>query len=311
MTPSESAILIAFGLVNVLIIAAFVLGKYFPLHRINQPACRWCGYPVTGLESFICPECGKDLRRLGISTPNARAFRKPVALWWLFLLWTTFAIPAATIIGFSANNIFSSSVHEVDQSIILSNPKSGAYDHVLIAVKAHGIQWFWQQNMTWNNPPNRFGDTGDTSISIFLHPGTNELPAAVVNFDSEDEYTIVHSKSYPQNTAPPGSVFEGITQAFRESGINTNLPAVQSEIKELFSDTVGSSPGLLVFQVTTGNSSTGSFFTSKSILSSVDNYYHTQWIQYPFWLLAAAVWIFGLIHLYHRYSPDKTQRMDT
>src|SRR5262245_26404429 len=33
-----------------------------------QPACEKCHYPVAGLASFVCPECGEDLRRSGIIT---------------------------------------------------------------------------------------------------------------------------------------------------------------------------------------------------------------------------------------------------
>src|SRR3954453_23556332 len=34
------------------------------------PPCRACGYAVRGLPSFRCPECGSDLREVGIDTPG-------------------------------------------------------------------------------------------------------------------------------------------------------------------------------------------------------------------------------------------------
>ncbi|HEY7089210.1 MAG TPA: hypothetical protein VH518_14030 [Tepidisphaeraceae bacterium] len=37
---------------------------------VDQPSCAGCGYPVRGLPSFICPECGCDLREVGIVTPS-------------------------------------------------------------------------------------------------------------------------------------------------------------------------------------------------------------------------------------------------
>jgi hypothetical protein len=39
--------------------------------KVSIPSCRACGYAVKGLPSFICPECGSDLREVGIDTPGA------------------------------------------------------------------------------------------------------------------------------------------------------------------------------------------------------------------------------------------------
>ena len=41
--------------------------------KVTEPSCRACGYAVRGLPSFICPECGSDLREVGIDTPGAGA----------------------------------------------------------------------------------------------------------------------------------------------------------------------------------------------------------------------------------------------
>jgi hypothetical protein len=37
---------------------------------IDEPCCARCGYNVKGLPSFVCPECGSDLREAGIVTPG-------------------------------------------------------------------------------------------------------------------------------------------------------------------------------------------------------------------------------------------------
>ena len=39
--------------------------------KVAEPSCRACGYAVKGLPSFTCPECGSDLREVGIDTPGA------------------------------------------------------------------------------------------------------------------------------------------------------------------------------------------------------------------------------------------------
>jgi hypothetical protein len=52
--------------------------------RVKQPCCEQCGYPVEGLESLQCPECGGDFRTLGIATPIQRLLSP-----WLFIpVWT-------------------------------------------------------------------------------------------------------------------------------------------------------------------------------------------------------------------------------
>jgi hypothetical protein len=50
-----------------------VVGAYwFGVQRRDQraasdaPVCGKCGYCVRGLPTFICPECGSDLRDVGI-----------------------------------------------------------------------------------------------------------------------------------------------------------------------------------------------------------------------------------------------------
>lgn len=53
-----------------------------------EPCCGKCGYSVRGLDSFTCPECGSDLREVGILTDDRRRFTRPIihaALWTLVL----------------------------------------------------------------------------------------------------------------------------------------------------------------------------------------------------------------------------------
>lgn len=63
----------------ILLLLLVVFGSRFPLRArksrnsrtVTHPACGHCGYDVRGLPTFICPECGKDLREAGILTPGA------------------------------------------------------------------------------------------------------------------------------------------------------------------------------------------------------------------------------------------------
>lgn len=41
-------------------------------HRPTEPACGECFYAVAGNDSLRCPECGSDLRQVGIILPKGR-----------------------------------------------------------------------------------------------------------------------------------------------------------------------------------------------------------------------------------------------
>jgi hypothetical protein len=58
--------------------------------RSGTSACAKCGYSVLDQSGFVCPECGSDLRTVGIATPYARyrtrAMLPAALLGWLFLV---------------------------------------------------------------------------------------------------------------------------------------------------------------------------------------------------------------------------------
>ena len=62
-----SLLTLAVGL-SVMLVVIIVLRKRG--RPIDNPACGKCGYSVQGLPTFTCPECGSDLRNVGIVTPG-------------------------------------------------------------------------------------------------------------------------------------------------------------------------------------------------------------------------------------------------
>lgn len=61
-------LVVILGAIGVSIVAAIVRWR----DRIRQPCCGACRYPVEGLTTFTCPECGKDFREAGILVPGVR-----------------------------------------------------------------------------------------------------------------------------------------------------------------------------------------------------------------------------------------------
>jgi len=58
----------------------------------DLPTCAGCGYAVRGLTGLTCPECGADLREVGIVTPKQRGAVSPV----MFVLLWTLLLPGPT-----------------------------------------------------------------------------------------------------------------------------------------------------------------------------------------------------------------------
>lgn len=81
--------------------AAFAVGLLFRRRglasaRVTEPSCGRCRYCVRGLETFTCPECGSDLREVGILTPGAaKRMRTDARL----LIWTGLSIAPSLILA--------------------------------------------------------------------------------------------------------------------------------------------------------------------------------------------------------------------
>ena len=67
--------------------------------RPIEPACGKCGYAVRGLDTFICPECGSDLRQVGIITKERPPLGwKIVAAVGLYLAASSLWLPLSMIL---------------------------------------------------------------------------------------------------------------------------------------------------------------------------------------------------------------------
>lgn len=84
-------------LVTLAVVSLVILYRRSCRRGVNAPdsgTCRACGYAVRGIESWHCPECGADLRRIGIEPPHpprtssrARPIILATSLVLVMLLW--------------------------------------------------------------------------------------------------------------------------------------------------------------------------------------------------------------------------------
>lgn len=80
------------------LVRSLVVSLTLPRGYRPHPACVRCGYDVRGLAQFTCPECGNDLRSIGIMTPAIEARRRG-STWGALLAWTVLVSLAASVMG--------------------------------------------------------------------------------------------------------------------------------------------------------------------------------------------------------------------
>src|SRR5688572_25588183 len=68
------------GLVFAAVAAYLLKIGYWPRRRGQTPHCRRCGYPVVGIDSAKCPECGSVLSAHGAVVRGERR-RRPGPAW--------------------------------------------------------------------------------------------------------------------------------------------------------------------------------------------------------------------------------------
>jgi class 3 adenylate cyclase len=103
----------------------------------QQASCGRCGYAVTGLTTFTCPECGSDLREVGIVRDAAGkagvgwVFFKTVG--WKLLLAVAVFVPAAVVgVEYYAEHVHPGTWAE--RQFVQAVPKSNAYTSVEVVL---------------------------------------------------------------------------------------------------------------------------------------------------------------------------------
>jgi len=119
-----------------LLLAVVILGVYVLRRRRPagaEPVCGRCGYNVRGLPTFTCPECGSDLREVGIRTAG-----QPRALgpWARVALWTLILPVPATIVSFGLLITVIPTVH--DRSDTLDLDTAGSPSGLSLQLQAQG-----------------------------------------------------------------------------------------------------------------------------------------------------------------------------
>lgn len=124
--------------IGALAFIAFAMGRRSKIGSVAAPCCAACRYPVEGLTSLTCPECGSDLRRVGILTP---AMRRPIRVWTAIVLWSLLLpIPAFALSGLIASlAVPTRNVHETSWDLLPIAPAS--FEHVEVTINSTDMVW--------------------------------------------------------------------------------------------------------------------------------------------------------------------------
>lgn len=130
MAVSLGPILILFVLILMIAMVAVivVISAVARRKRVSAPSCGSCGYAVEGLESLRCPECGSDLRQVGILTSRqAGSVPRPV---WAVLYTILLPVPALILTAILAAALPVN--YASTTTLTLMSPPSRAYNSVVI-----------------------------------------------------------------------------------------------------------------------------------------------------------------------------------
>jgi len=123
------------------LICALAAGAVWTVRRsrwrspASEPACGQCGYFVTGLCGNVCPECGSDLRIVGVVAPGeARQAQARFTVAILALL-----LPLPMVIGWRVVHPLLPKRLTSHSQVILARPTSGVYHQ--IQIDAGGSRW--------------------------------------------------------------------------------------------------------------------------------------------------------------------------
>jgi hypothetical protein len=284
---------VGLGLVEILVVAA-VVAAIFAVARLlwppgrrtglaSEPACGRCGYNTTGLASLRCPECGSDLRAVGIVTPATPPRRVYFAT----------AAPLFSALWFFSALLASSVVERVVPAprrctvlTGLDQPHSGAYAGV--DVYANGMAWGDER------PAMSVG------LSLRSRPGAQLRGIGALKVDPEaGSYSYLDTT--PKNvSAASGFSGEVVKQWLAAAGVDTSDPRVRAEANRIAAAArrAGRRPAT-VTDLAGSSRSVGNdphfIAISRSVsLAPV----RLTWLPIPLLAAGVAVWLAGLAYLW-------------
>lgn len=282
---------VACGIALLVVLARNGGGRVVPV-----PCCAQCHYPVRGLTTLACPECGADLREVGILTP---AMRRSIGPGLAIVFWSLgLPIPAIVLSGLLTSIAIPQRLSYND-SWVLNPTTPSAVDRVEIEFSASRLLW-----------PIAIGGAGGSAgrdqnpeqieLSVYLAAALAASPDATLSVDlvnqtwrlgadrtrrplgTLDEAALSEFLGAPPLTDPLAQPLSDLVHAMR--GYSSGRPGVSAVVN---------SPGLAAAATPRQSMSASRVGPIPGAMIGLA----------AFWLL---VWIFGCIKLYRRQASART-----
>lgn len=195
-----------------------------------EPACGHCGYFVTGLSGAVCPECGSDLRAVGIVAPgDARQAPK-----WIILAIFALVLPLPVILGWRIIRPALPLVFHQNAVVTLEHPVSGAYRQIRIDARGRRRD---HRGADFDRSPIRLTEIDlrlrrhegyDLHYYIDLRNATP--PSATVRVDLGGGRTYVAPYVHRAQDVTAPALLEWLK---RDSAMPTDDPKLQAEMRRL------------------------------------------------------------------------------
>lgn len=189
----------------------------------DHAACGACGYPAKGLGSFQCPECGADLREVGITTPQALRRVGPVGK---VVFWT---IGLAIIAWIATEGFIKPVMPQVETVSIrrsFQRPSSGEY--VGISLHAEGQRLLWRGEA---REPNVWGVGAFRQLALRLEH--HAPPESVLDVDLIQNRATAVRRRNQAGSAVIDLTPQSLLAWMQSEGIDTTQPGVALEVNTI------------------------------------------------------------------------------
>ena len=285
-------LLVLGAIAAVIVWIAIVAGRARRPHASTGPVCGACGYSVVGLTTMTCPECGGDLRSVGIVTPHARQGAGWIATAAAFTVLLGLIAVIVTPTLFSVIPLRRSTA----KTLYLTGPKSNAYQ--AITLHTQGATWTTDRLLL------------PVQINLTPNPATTKSaspPAPRMTLRPGGAYEFATPSSPRPTIQPQGFGPNAILQWMNAAGVDTTQPAVREEAALVAGEArLLSRAGRGMSGIHAGSSSSSS--SGGSSLTPFASYSSTQtaqrlpppWVGPPIALFWLVTWFSGLRFLARR-----------
>jgi hypothetical protein len=251
-----------------------------------DPACGKCGYCVRGLQASVCPECGSDLRKVGIRTGRSSRFILPLLR---ITIWSIILPVAAALVSALLFAYVLPVVRERHLQREFFSYRSPQTDNSLTIVQ-RGRELAWIER----SPDAKVPMTGMTIIN-------SECPDAPlqVNLVTGDYQYIENSDKHV--ISAKGFNSTALLNWLGACGFNRSDPAVQEEAADAMAciNSISDTGPSNVYTGKPGIWATGASPTSEFLASS-----RPEWVEFGVPVFWIAVWLAGGWKL-ARYRPSR------